>query len=53
MNYEIFINKFQEFHCIVVSLFPDSRVGLVLFMVCSSPAIKQVYNCTANDMGPV
>ena len=35
------------------SLFPDTGVGLVLSVVRSSPAIKQVYNCEANDVGPV
>ena len=36
-----------------MSLFLDSGVGLVLFMVRSSPDTKQVYNCEANDVGPV
>ena len=40
-------------YTVVVSFFPDSRVGLVLSMVCSSPAFKQVYNCKANDVGSV
>ena len=35
------------------SLFSDSGVGLILSMVRSSPAIKQVYNCEANDVGPI
>ena len=28
-------------------------MGLILSMVHSSPAIKQVYNCEVNDAGPV
>ena len=45
----------QEFqYCnSIVSSFIDSGVGLVLSMVSSSPAIKQVYNYEANDVGPV
>ena len=35
------------------TLFSDSGVALVLSMVCSSLDIKQVYNCKANDVGPV
>ena len=51
---KILINEFQEFHsCTVVSLFSDSGVGLVLSMVYYGPDIKQVYNCEANDVGPV
>ena len=44
-----------QYYCsyVLVSLFLDIGVGLVLPMVHSSPAIKQVYNCEANDVGPV
>ena len=37
----------------IVSSFIDSGAGLVPFIVRSSPGIKQVYNCKANDVGPV
>ena len=54
MNYEIRIYKrIPEFHCTVVSLFSVSGAGLILSMVHSSPTIKQVYNCEANNVGPV
>ena len=36
-----------------MSLFSDSGVGLVLSILRSSSDIKQVYNCVANDVGPV
>ena len=36
-----------------MSVFSGSGVGLVLSMVRFSPDIKQVYNCEANDVGPV
>ena len=48
MNYEIRIYK--PIPNAVVSLFSDSGVGLILSMVHSSPAIKQVYNCEVNNV---
>ena len=55
MNYEIRIYKRipNRGHCTVASLFSDIGMGLILSMVPSSSAIKQVYNCEANDLGPV
>ena len=58
MNYEIRIykripNRVRIPLYSIASLFSDSGLGLILSMVHSSPAIKQVYNCEANDLGPV